>query len=276
MLPLELGHAWCLDQAGRTNDAIAAYRKTLDIAWHKEVVGDFNLRAWVTDIWSDVRAGENPFHSRDRGGLGPGICFSEETIGYLLNLLDAKHDASEIKQLKAKQSKLAKMGRAVTPILIPLQPGVAFAELIDTKLKVTFDLDGSGRKRQWGWITPKAAWLVYDPEHRGEIKSALQMFGTVTFWMFWRDGYDALSSLDGDGDGSLKGDELAGLALWNDSNEDGISQPGEVWSVRDYGIVAIRCAASQWADDMSWNEAGVSYSKGTAGPSYDWVSTSER
>src|SRR6266481_2926857 len=36
ILPSQLGLAWCLEQAGRTNDAIAMYRKTLKVAWKME------------------------------------------------------------------------------------------------------------------------------------------------------------------------------------------------------------------------------------------------
>jgi hypothetical protein len=43
-----------------------------------------------------------------------------------------------------------------------------------------------------------------------EITSALQLFGNVTFWMFWRDGYAAMSALDDNGDGVLSGDNCRG------------------------------------------------------------------
>ena len=45
----------------------------------------------------------------------------------------------------------------------------------------------------------------------------------VTFWIFWDNGYEALQSLDDNQDGKLEGDELKGLAIWQDRNCDGIS-----------------------------------------------------
>jgi hypothetical protein len=51
--------------------------------------------------------------------------------------------------------------------------------LTNPNARVAFDLDGSGLPRKWGWITPKAAWLVYDPAGEGRITSGLQMFGNV-------------------------------------------------------------------------------------------------
>jgi hypothetical protein len=127
-------------------------------------------------------------------------------------------DAKEIADLQGKQKTLSGMGRAVTPILVPLASGMALQDLVDPNASVTFDLDGSGLPRQWGWITPKAAWLVFDAEGQGKITSGLQMFGNVTFWIFWRNGYEALRSLDDNHDGVLRGAELRGIALWQDRN----------------------------------------------------------
>jgi hypothetical protein len=146
--------------------------------------------------------------------------------------------------------------------------------LVDAEAAVTFDLDGSGLRRQWGWITPKAAWLVYDPQSDGQITSALQMFGNVTFWIFWRDGYAALRSLDDDGDGALRGTELHGIALWQDTNGNGLSDAGEVRSVSESGITAISCAGELDGTGTSWCPTGVTFSNGTTRPTYDWVAPS--
>jgi tetratricopeptide (TPR) repeat protein len=271
ILPTELGLAWCLDQAGRRNEAIRAYRKALKVAWKMEVTGDFNAKEWVKDVWSNVRAGQNPLHEQRRGHIGPGVCYSEEIIGYLLRILDPVKDAREIADLTKDRQTLASMPRAVTPILIPLGGETDLADLVDPSANVGFDLDGSGWKRQWGWITPKAAWLVYDPERAGHITSGLQMFGNVTFWIFWQDGYEALSALDDNGDGVLSGAELQGLALWQDANSNGVSDPGEVVPVEALGISSISCRRQRHASGILWNPAGVTFKRGTSRPTFDWV-----
>ena len=228
----------------------------------------------MKDVWNDVQAGRNPVHSRRRSHLGPGVCFSEETIGYLLRLLDPAQDAKEIAQLKQNQKLLSTMGRAITPIVVPLQNDAAFADLVNPTANVTFDLDGSGLSRKWGWITPKAAWLVYDWDGRGKITSALQMFGNATFWIFWENGYAALASLDADGDGVLRGPELRGLALWQDRNKNGLSDPGEVRPVQSFGITAISCTGRNFAGDTKWNPLGIAFSDGEVRPTYDWIAPS--
>jgi hypothetical protein len=166
------------------------------------------------------------------------------------------------------------MGRAATPIFISSERDAAFSELVNPYSRVVFDQDGSGLPRKWGWITPKAAWLVYDSDGSGQITSALQMFGNVTFWIFWQDGYAALEALDDDRDGVLRGPELRGLALWKDLNSDGVSDPGEVRSVDAFGITAISCTGQTFTGDMKGNPRGITFDNGTTLPSYGWIALS--
>src|SRR5262249_2243875 len=56
VLSVPLGLAWCLEQAGRTNDAIPMYRKALEAAWKIEVTHDFDFKEWVTNSWDNVKA----------------------------------------------------------------------------------------------------------------------------------------------------------------------------------------------------------------------------
>ena len=273
ILPTQLGLAWCLDQSGQRTKALDAYRKTLKISWQMEVTGEFDIKEWIQGVWSDVRSAKNPVHSRSRGYLGPGVCYSQEVIGYQLKLLDPVQDADEIARLKQKKQTLSSMSRAITPILVPLDADTALPELVNPDAAVAFDLDGSGVRRPWGWITPKAAWLVYDADGRGQITSALQMFGNVSFWIFWRDGYAALSALDDNDDGVLRGDELHKLALWRDANSNGISEPGEVKPVAEYGIAALDCNGCVLSADGLWNPTGVTLTNGTTRATYDWISS---
>ena len=80
---------------------------------------------------------------------------------------------------------------------------------------------------------------MFDPYDTSRITSGLQLFGNVTFWLFWNTGYDALQALDDDGDELLREEELAGLAVWRDANADGVSHPGEVVSLVAAGIIEL-------------------------------------
>jgi hypothetical protein len=124
-------------------------------------------------------------------------------------------------------------------------------EKVTSRASVAFDADGSGLPKRWTWIRPNAAWLVYDRYGAGRIASGLQLFGTVTFWLFWDNGYKALRALDDDGDERIAGAELEGLALWHDRNADGVSDRSEVQPARAWRIVSIACTFRPDADTLT-------------------------
>jgi hypothetical protein len=100
------------------------------------------------------------------------------------------------------------------------------------------------------------------------------MFGGVTFWMFWNNGYEALRSLDDNGDGVLTGVELKGLAIWRDVNGSGFSEEGEVRSLAYWGITEVSCRyTSDWdsRNRIAWSERGVTFRDGSTRPTYDIV-----
>ncbi len=246
-LKARIGQAWVTEQAGQKDDAVKLYRKLIADAWETE-------------------------KKLEHVGLG-GHTVTGEAAGYLIPMLDAEKDKDEIADLKAKGEKLKKLPRPVTPIAVPLKAGLSAADLEDRAAAVAFDADGTGAKK-WSWITPDAAWLVYDPKAAGKIGSGLQLFGNVTFWMFWSDGYAALRALDDDRDGQVSGKELAGLALWHDANGNGVSDPGEVKPLAEYGITAVSCKAEvlkSHPDKIAYSPAGVTFTDGTTRPTFDLI-----
>lgn len=243
-----LGRAWTLDQFGEKTKAVAAYREIVRDGWAKE---------------KDLKA----------LGLG-GHTITAETVGYLVPLLDPVADKAEIAELKTRAETLKKLPRPITPIAVPLRDGLGAADLEDAMAAVRFDADGSGLRKRWTWITRDAAWLVYDPSGRGEVDSALQLFGSVTFWLFWEHGYAALGALDDDRDGRLTGVELRGLALWNDRNANGVADAGEVQSLTEAGIVAVSCRHERdeaHPDRIAFSRTGVTFRDGRTRPTFDLV-----
>lgn len=94
----------------------------------------------------------------------------------------------------------------------------------------------------------KTPLVVWDPEGTGVIVAAAQLFGNHTFDKEWKNGYEPLGSLDKDHNDWLEGEELKGIALWFDFNQDGISDTGEVKKPSDVGVFAIGTKSSQ--DDL--------------------------
>jgi hypothetical protein len=245
---IRLGLAWLTEQAGRKNAAVRQYRTIATDAWEKEK----GLKSL---------------------GLG-GRTLTGEVVSYLVPLLDAEKDKREIETLKDHAATMGKLPYPMTPIAVPLADGLTISDLEAPDARVTFDVDGSGLGREWSWITPKAAWLVSDLKLDGKIDSGRQLFGNVTFWMFWTNGYAALAALDDDRDGILSGKELAGLALWHDANSNGLADPGEVKPVSAYGIVAISCnwqTLNTHPDKIAFSPNGAVFQDGKTRPSFDLV-----
>jgi len=246
-----LGLAWCTEQAGRKKEAIKLYRVLVKDALPVD---------------------------RKIGGRYHGLpTISTEASTYLTKLLDPKKDAGEIATLK-EQSETTERGiaRMITPVAIALDRNMTPDEFVDRDAAVRFDLDGSGIRRRWQWINRDTAWLVYDHHGKGQVTSALQMFGSVTFWLFWSNGYEAMSSLDDNGDGKLNGNELRYLALWHDRNQNGISEPGEVQSLANHGIVELDCTSTTSNSGLHHNPRGVTYSDSHTRPSCDVILQQKR
>lgn len=243
---VRLGYGWALKEAGKDMPAAVEFRKVIKSAWEKEKEMKFAGLGW---------------HS-----------LTSEAARYLTPMLNEETDKAELAELKEKQAAMARVPRPVTPIAIPLSTGVELEDMLAPAAVVSFDADGSGFQKQWTWITPRAGWLVYDQTGAGEVDSALQMFGNVTFWCFWKDGYHALASLDDDADGRLREHELTHLAIWVDANSNGKSEPGEVKPLADYDIVELSVAGQAINDREDLvSKNGVVFANGEKRNSYDVI-----
>jgi tetratricopeptide (TPR) repeat protein len=248
-LVANLGYAWCLAQSGDRTAAIAAYRKTIDLAWQIE--------------------------QKPRSAMHGDASITEEAATYLVPLLDRTRDAAEIAFLQERIRIIDKVTtRYITPIAIPLAPGLTVGDLRDEDASVLFDADGSGVPKRWTWITPRAGWLVSDIRREGRIQSALQLFGNVTWWLFWNNGYEPLRALDDDGDGRMTGRELTGIAIWRDANTNGVSDAGEVRPLSEWKIISLSYAFrydSTDRDEIAYSPSGVTFTDGSVRPTYDLI-----
>ena len=183
-------------------------------------------------------------------------------------------EQSEITTLKQKIAAFRKRPRMITPILISFQRRTTLPDLLAPRSRVRFDLAGDGMGGRWPWIKPTTGILVWDPGHTGKITSGLQLFGSVTWWLFWKDGYEPLAALDNDHNGRLEGAELQGIAVWFDLNGNGIADPGEVVSLPSLGITSIAVHSAGLTEGVSANAEGVHLRDGSYLPTFDWTPTS--
>ncbi|MCB0324230.1 MAG: hypothetical protein KDD69_11685 [Bdellovibrionales bacterium] len=145
-----------------------------------------------------------------------------------------------------------------SPISLLWEPGTDIeADVVTT----TFPLNPTQSGKVYTWKASAAApLLVHDPRRTGQITSAHQLFGEWTFGGKslamntaresrldsgevplgpWKNGYEALATLDTNRDGRISGQELNELSLWFDRNRDGVSQDGEVNTVQQMGVTSL-------------------------------------
>lgn len=97
-----------------------------------------------------------------------------------------------------------------------------------------FDFWGNGFPVMMEWVGPTDGILAV-PKADGSIDGTC-LFGTPNGFS---DGYAELSLLDGNGDSVISGNELAGLHVWQDKNQDAKADSGELKSVQELGITKI-------------------------------------
>ena len=236
------------------DQAIPAYRRAIDLSFDKEY---------------------------EKGGDSDGSSICMESADHVLDILrwhrtageSTAKDEAEIARLDSLRSKYLSVSRAISPIIFPLEESSSCSDLIDSTRHVGFDLDGTGDPVSWPWIRPTAAFLVWDPLNEGRITSGRQLFGNVTWWMFWENGYRALEALDDNDDGWLNGNELTGIAIWRDIDADAVSDPGEVapaaTSVDKIAVIPDSRKTRELA-----SQEGILMRDGRVLPTYDWVPTS--
>jgi len=158
----------------------------------------------------------------------------------------------------------------ISPIIFTFQNQNGLKDLLDNSKTVLFDLSANNKKEMWPWVKNTTGFLVWDPLNSGKISSGRQMFGSVTWWLFFENGYEALSLLDDNFDGILKDEELFGIKVWFDKNTNGVSDLNEVVSLEMLGIVVIGTKPTEYKSDHIINQKGIILKDGRIIVSYDW------
>ncbi len=263
-----LGLAWMLEQQAATEaNAPKPATQPVDPAAKTQEIIDLYVKAFDLTLESDLKTDH----------LMAGDAYvSLEASGNAIRLLGGMKNADPklIARLQEGKERILSKPMAVTPIVIAMDGTTTMGDLIDNTASVKFDLSGIASGHNWPWVSKRAGILVWDPQHTGQITSSRQMFGTMTWQMFFRDGYEALSMLDRDGDHRLSGSELNGIAVWQDSNSNSTSDTGEVIPAEKAGITSIDVRSTATTGVLQ-NLTGVSWRNGTSTASFDWVPMSK-
>ena len=144
-----------------------------------------------------------------------------------------------------------------TPIILDLDgDGV---ETISKANGTLFDIDADGDLDATGWVGGDDALLVRDINNDGVISNASELFGEEMIKADGTkasDGYDALREYDSNADGVINADDenFDQLKIWQDSNEDGITDAGELKTLSEAGIVEINTSTIASTETQFGNE----------------------
>ncbi|MEH6672659.1 hypothetical protein [Halopseudomonas sp.] len=122
-------------------------------------------------------------------------------------------------------------------------------ETVSSNSGITFDFDGDGLKTGTGWIKGDDGLLVLDRNANGMIENGAELFGEDTLKSDGTkatNGFDALSDLDSNLDGVFDSQdtEFSNVRVWQDVNQNGISEADELRSLSEHNIVAINLDAT--------------------------------
>ncbi|MFC0126335.1 calcium-binding protein [Ralstonia solanacearum] len=180
--------------------------------------------------------------AKDWMELVPGIFSSEQfmrSIKVLLRLPEVKSVLNSIDDLVNQLFRSVLFDSGRDPLVVDLGKGIRATGVDDRK--VLFDLANSGQKEAVGWIA-SGGFLVNTAD--GPVTSGAQLFGdarSLPNGSLAANGFQALAPLDSNADGHINANDTAfgKLAIWTDTNQDGIEQADEVFLLSKLGIQDI-------------------------------------
>ncbi|WP_027708417.1 calcium-binding protein [Zooshikella ganghwensis] len=159
--------------------------------------------------------------------------------------------------------------KVTSPIIIDLDgDGV---ETLSVNDKHYFDHDGNAFAESTGWVSRDDGLLVWDKNNNGVVDSGAELFGnqtTLASGQKAKHGYDALAEFDDNKDGVIDAQDAiySSLRVWQDKNENGLTDNDELSSLADMGIKSLSTAYEdsnhtdaqgnehRQTSDVTWND----------------------
>ncbi|MEY8702358.1 hypothetical protein AB4F11_04980, partial [Francisella philomiragia] len=185
-----------------------------------------------------------------------------DQIGELIDMClspEAEMNTS-LKDLVNKYFQTANTQRYGDPLVVDLDgDGI---ETHGADGSVLFDHDADGRATGTGWATADDGLLVRDIDGSGTIDTGRELFGDNTIKADGtkaKDGFDALSDLDSNSDGVFDSNDTAfdSVQVWQDADQDGISQANELKNLSQVGVSSIDLTVSQLNETQSFVQINV-------------------
>lgn len=158
---------------------------------------------------------------------------------------------------------------SVCPMAIDLDgEGIETIDINDSK--IYFDVDNDGFREQTGWISKNEAILAIDKNGNGKIDDQSEMFGSTE-----KTGFEELKELDSNSDGiiDVKDKDFSKIRVWQDLNENGVTDEGELKTAEEAGIKAIYTNSYKMNgannNNLITEKATIQYTDGTTKDLYD-------
>ena len=129
---------------------------------------------------------------------------------------------------------------------------------VGTDKGVLFDHNGDNIKTGTGWLqggNNSDGLLVWDKNNNGLIDNGSELFGVDFIKQNGnkaKSGFDALADLDTNKDGIFdnKDNKFNQIKVWQDKNQDGLSQASELKTLSHYGITSIKLNSQAQNQDL--------------------------
>ncbi|WP_343733224.1 SdrD B-like domain-containing protein [Duganella sp.] len=130
----------------------------------------------------------------------------------------------------------------ITPIAIDLN-GDGIHTIARDDMTGRFDLLGTGKAIQSGWLSKGDGFLAIDSNGNGQIDDISELFGGVSKGS----GFAKLASYDSNGDGVVNANDalFSHLSIWQDANSNGKTDAGELLSLSQAGVVSLNVAYTE-------------------------------
>ena len=123
----------------------------------------------------------------------------------------------------------------IDPLVLDLD-GDGYNLVAEDVSSAHFEFDGDGFGEHTGWVRGTDGFLVRDANSNGLIDNVTEMFGNAT-----TGGFAMLAGYDSNLDGVINASDtnFAALKVWQDYDQDGVTDSGELKTLTELGIVSI-------------------------------------